>query len=173
MWRQGNGDAFQVVALQCSCALSLPPTTPSRTTALFCTLVVPVPTTEQRLRATAAVTMDDKFLTALTQALVAASQSDPPLTPEFTNAVDKVLPVFEHLGADLTNTYARFPSRSLRANSCASEGRQVCNTGSCVDAMAACRYRVGVRQIRAARKGATIFQRSAWLAYLEPAFAIW
>jgi hypothetical protein len=42
---------------------------------------------------------DEKFLTALTAALVDVAKDDPPKTAVFTHAMDKVLPVFEHMGA--------------------------------------------------------------------------
>jgi hypothetical protein len=41
---------------------------------------------------------DTRFLVALTAALVKASQDDPPKVAVFTEAMDKVLPVFDHLG---------------------------------------------------------------------------
>lgn len=40
----------------------------------------------------------DRFLAKLTEALIAASEHDPPKTEEFAAAMDRIVPVFDHLG---------------------------------------------------------------------------
>lgn len=39
-----------------------------------------------------------KYLGALTASLVTAAKDDPPSTKSFTMAMEKVLPVFDHMG---------------------------------------------------------------------------
>ena len=44
---------------------------------------------------------EDRFLPTLTQALLDVAKDDPPNTAAFTQAMDKVLPVFDHMGTIL------------------------------------------------------------------------
>jgi hypothetical protein len=53
----------------------------------------------RRTTAACAKTMSaDRFLVRLSNALVKASQNEPPRTADFALAMDEVLPVFDHLG---------------------------------------------------------------------------
>ena len=40
----------------------------------------------------------NRFLAKLTEALVAAAEHDPPKTDAFALAMDRIVPVFDHLG---------------------------------------------------------------------------